>query len=207
CENDMSWVTDRWPGFWNTVNSASNNRTMITQRAKLRKLAFIQRPSWCEAPAPSTNCLPDCPATRPTQCRCARCPCQAGRVRFDEYSASFVNALGAAPPFPASTPWAPPARRRPLHNQAIPLQRHHGARQRPAKPAGRAIEGAGERFAHGFELAEFDRPLIADLGGRPPDQPQHDFSGHIAQTSGIECDRPRRRMRAEAVERGRHHGF
>ena len=40
----MTWVTDRWPGFWNTVNSASNNRTMIIQRAKLRKLrdlAFI----------------------------------------------------------------------------------------------------------------------------------------------------------------------
>src|SRR5262249_1158884 len=31
----------RWPGFWNRVNSASSKRTMITQRAKLRRLAFI----------------------------------------------------------------------------------------------------------------------------------------------------------------------
>ena len=34
----------RCPGFWNSVNSASSNRTMITQRAKLRRLAFIRRP-------------------------------------------------------------------------------------------------------------------------------------------------------------------
>ena len=31
-------------GFWNSVNSASSKRTIITQRAKLRRLAFIRRP-------------------------------------------------------------------------------------------------------------------------------------------------------------------
>jgi hypothetical protein len=29
------------PGFWNSVNSANSKRTMITHRAKLRRLAFI----------------------------------------------------------------------------------------------------------------------------------------------------------------------
>jgi hypothetical protein len=33
------------------VNSASSNKTMITHRAKLRKFAFIQQPSRCEAQA------------------------------------------------------------------------------------------------------------------------------------------------------------
>src|SRR5258705_1489913 len=49
----MSWEVVRCPGFWNRVNSASSSRTMITQRAKLRKLAFIPCPSWLpQAPQP-----------------------------------------------------------------------------------------------------------------------------------------------------------
>src|SRR4051794_26604468 len=42
----MSWDAVRWLGFWNSVNSASSSRTIMTQRAKLRRFAFIQRPSW-----------------------------------------------------------------------------------------------------------------------------------------------------------------
>src|SRR5215470_6060780 len=41
----MSCDVVRWPGFWNRVNSARSKRTMITQRAKLRRLAFIPCPS------------------------------------------------------------------------------------------------------------------------------------------------------------------
>jgi hypothetical protein len=37
----MSLDAVRCPGFWNNVNNARRRRTMITQRAKLRKLAFI----------------------------------------------------------------------------------------------------------------------------------------------------------------------
>src|SRR5262249_36330533 len=44
CENEMSCAVVRWPGFWNSVNSASKSKTMITHRAKLRRLAFIRRP-------------------------------------------------------------------------------------------------------------------------------------------------------------------
>src|SRR5258707_9429173 len=45
----------RCVGFWNSVNNANSNRTMITQRAKLRRLAFIWRPSW--PPDPPTVTL------------------------------------------------------------------------------------------------------------------------------------------------------
>src|SRR4029078_810951 len=44
CENEMSCAVVRCPGFWKSVNSASSNRTMITQSAKFRRLAFITRP-------------------------------------------------------------------------------------------------------------------------------------------------------------------
>ena len=40
----MSLLTGRWVGFWNSENSAKSNRTMITQRAKLRRFAFITEP-------------------------------------------------------------------------------------------------------------------------------------------------------------------
>src|SRR3974390_2865746 len=40
----MSCALVRCPGFWKSVNNANSNRTMITQRAKLRRLAFIRRP-------------------------------------------------------------------------------------------------------------------------------------------------------------------
>src|SRR5690242_6471273 len=40
----MSWEAVRWPGFWNKANSASRSRTVMTQRAKLRRLAFIPCP-------------------------------------------------------------------------------------------------------------------------------------------------------------------
>ena len=43
----MSCDEARWPGFWNSVNSASSSRTMMTQRAKLRRLAFIPRRLSC----------------------------------------------------------------------------------------------------------------------------------------------------------------
>ena len=44
CENEISCVAVRWPGFWNSVNRASRSRTMMTQSAKLRRLAFIRCP-------------------------------------------------------------------------------------------------------------------------------------------------------------------
>src|SRR5580692_8130397 len=52
CENEMSWEEARWPGFWNSVNNAKSNRTMMTQRAKLRRLAFIDFPSWSRESRP-----------------------------------------------------------------------------------------------------------------------------------------------------------
>ena len=42
----MSCEEARWPGFWNSVNSANSSKTIMTQRAKLRRLAFIDLPSW-----------------------------------------------------------------------------------------------------------------------------------------------------------------
>src|SRR5436190_8015790 len=54
-EKVMSVDAGRCPGFWNSVNSASSNRTIITHRAKLRRLAFIWRPSW--PPGPPTVTL------------------------------------------------------------------------------------------------------------------------------------------------------
>src|SRR5215831_11963851 len=48
----MSCEDTRWPGFWNSVNSANSNRTMMTQRAKLRRLAFIDLPSWSRGSRP-----------------------------------------------------------------------------------------------------------------------------------------------------------
>ena len=38
----MSLPPDRCPGFWNSVTSASTNRKMMTHKAKLRKLGFIE---------------------------------------------------------------------------------------------------------------------------------------------------------------------
>src|SRR4029078_11487286 len=48
----MSCEGARCPGFWNSVKSASSNRTMMTQRAKLRRLAFIDLPSWSRGSRP-----------------------------------------------------------------------------------------------------------------------------------------------------------
>src|SRR5437016_2618191 len=48
----MSCEEARWPGFWNSVNNANNSKTIITQRAKLRRLAFIDLPSWSRGSRP-----------------------------------------------------------------------------------------------------------------------------------------------------------
>src|SRR5437763_13040431 len=48
----MSCEDARWPGFWKSVNSANSNRTMMTQRAKFRRLAFIELPSWSRGSRP-----------------------------------------------------------------------------------------------------------------------------------------------------------
>src|SRR3954453_6968966 len=48
----MSCDDARCPGFWKSVNNASSNRTMMTQRAKLRRLAFIDLPSWSRGSRP-----------------------------------------------------------------------------------------------------------------------------------------------------------
>ena len=45
-ERDVRTVRALALGFWNSVNSASSSSTMMTQSAKLRRLAFILRPSW-----------------------------------------------------------------------------------------------------------------------------------------------------------------
>src|ERR1700704_539370 len=52
CENEMSCEDARWPGFWKSVNRANNSKTIITQRAKLRRLAFIDLPSWSRGSRP-----------------------------------------------------------------------------------------------------------------------------------------------------------
>src|SRR5271154_7312811 len=48
----MSCEDARWPGFWKSVNNASNSKTIMTQRAKLRRLAFIDFPSWSRGSRP-----------------------------------------------------------------------------------------------------------------------------------------------------------
>src|SRR3977135_1132845 len=48
----MSCEDARWPGFWKSVNSANNSKTIMTQRAKLRRLAFIDLPSWSRGSRP-----------------------------------------------------------------------------------------------------------------------------------------------------------
>src|SRR6476620_6002656 len=52
CENEMSCEDARWPGFWKSVNSANNSKTIMTQRAKFRRLAFIDLPSWSRGSRP-----------------------------------------------------------------------------------------------------------------------------------------------------------
>src|SRR5438034_5820318 len=42
-------------GFWKSVNSANSNRTIMTQRAKLRRLAFIDFPSWSRGSRPRSE--------------------------------------------------------------------------------------------------------------------------------------------------------
>src|SRR3984957_9227058 len=48
----MSCEDARWPGFWKSVNNANSSRTIMTQRAKLRRLAFIDLPSWSRGSRP-----------------------------------------------------------------------------------------------------------------------------------------------------------
>src|ERR1700712_2178969 len=48
----MSCEEARCPGFWKSVNKANNSKTIITQRAKLRRLAFIDLPSWSRGSRP-----------------------------------------------------------------------------------------------------------------------------------------------------------
>ena len=51
----MSEADVRVPGFWNSVNNASSNRTMITQRAKFRRFAFIPGPWYGRATRPAVG--------------------------------------------------------------------------------------------------------------------------------------------------------
>src|SRR6266568_7311179 len=52
CENEMSCEDARWPGFWKSVNNANSSKTIMTQRAKFRRLAFIDLPSWSRGSRP-----------------------------------------------------------------------------------------------------------------------------------------------------------
>src|SRR3954466_15738344 len=51
-EKAMSCEEARCPGFWKSVNNANSSKTMMTQRAKLRRLAFIDLPSWSRGSRP-----------------------------------------------------------------------------------------------------------------------------------------------------------
>src|SRR3954453_11903862 len=48
----MSCEEARCPGFWKSVNNANSSKTIMTQRAKLRRLAFIDLPSWSRGSRP-----------------------------------------------------------------------------------------------------------------------------------------------------------
>src|ERR1700749_672549 len=101
----MSCDELRGPGFWNSVNNANNNRTMITHRAKLRRLAFIDLPSWSRGSRPYVllgvlriECPSDLPRV-PTRESPDRPYCNLGAARLDAKgtTSDYLTHPGAIP--------------------------------------------------------------------------------------------------------------
>ena len=97
----MSDADVRVPGFWNSVNRASSNRTIITQRAKFRRFAFIPSP-YGPSGAPGGVCS-SCSRQRPRlsvgTSRFGRPFCQGNWPNMRHVYRRLVNeALGILPP-------------------------------------------------------------------------------------------------------------
>ncbi len=155
----MSCAVVRCPGFWNSVNSASSSRTIITQRAKLRRLAFIRRPYPPRSGAAAITLYAEnswqlhvCPAhnvgtARP---RLERARISYILARFRPFGSARVRRLVKS--FAA-------ARRRPFHRDlaaapASPSRRPGCAETR----AFAAFSGRIERRFQGFQLASSTGP-------------------------------------------------
>ena len=134
----MSCEEARWPGFWNSVNSASNSRTMMTQSAKLRRLAFIPIRLSCSGPVHAGSPAARLLATiqrRPDvyQCRSANATCQGKRPAQKHRNSAHSN--------PARPPCAEVA-----PNQLwLWLRPNRGGASRRLRRAARARRRAGRR--------------------------------------------------------------
>ena len=78
-------------------------------------------------------------------------------------------------------------RRCALHHDPVPIDAHHGARQRAPKPrldvalGAFLLGGSGQRF----QFAQFDRPFIPDLRDRAAEQTKGDFGRQAGKSTGL----------------------
>src|SRR3982074_872523 len=137
---------------------------MITQRAKLRKLAFIRvssvqvgvpakypLPGNTGIPAPNVGAVPH--SAKPNGRRPLILP-PRGESGFSGFPAGRAFRICRIP--------AIPARRGPFDGEPAGVKRTNGAGARGANPRGTGLRG-GERVRERFELAQLHRSLVAHL--------------------------------------------
>src|SRR5437763_11848852 len=176
----MSVDVVRWPGFWNRVNSASSSRTMITQSAKLRRLAFIRRPSARRNRRPVR--WPTRIATPATNVSFATPPAKGKGPQPGSLPDGDERSLL---PLPASS--AP--RRCLLDGKLRAVRRDHGSRQGPPQPDA-GFAGNEHRLEEIFELAELDRPLPPDPIEHASEDAQSDLGRQGRKATAIHDDFP-----------------
>ena len=194
----MSCAVVRWPGFWNSVNSASSKRTMITQRAKLRRLAFIPCPSAAvgRQPLRPLHCPQVKANSRPSrsQFRCRAAPCQGNLTRISSHSTAVWRRRACH-----IRPWlrlsatrrrsAAPGRARPRAGRG---QRHQRSRQGAAQPRRARALGAPALRAprsSASSLPSWTGPSSPTCAIARPSRRSATSAGQAGEFFGIEHDR------------------
>ena len=174
---------------------------MMTQRAKLRRLAFIprvfpDRRSW-HAGLPAARSAAMIADDSFSQCRSAVAPCQGNAAGEKAPRIRRILARSAAACRSCTAQlwvWLRPFRgaarrgRRALDRQPAAGAGDDGARQGAAKPHGGWRQRPRPRMKR-FELAEFDRPFVADPAMARPAAAARSRPA-IVQTVGRKRDRP-----------------
>ena len=157
---------------------------MITQRAKLRRLAFILSP--CPRPSGVRRLLRarkswrlHVPATR--QCRRQPAPCQGNPTRNQPIIRLFRKARCCGP---REKPALRRAGARSTVSRSPPRLTRAPARVRRSRELGLA-----QAVIKAFELGKLDRALVAGMGDGAAEEPQRHFGGQIRELRGRECDR------------------
>ena len=217
----MSCAVVRCPGFWNSVNSASSKRTMITQRAKLRRLAFILVSFAVGGPAALllVSCQQVKADSRPSrsQSRCRGARCQGNRLHFSHSTAVCdrprLPYLAVVKVADDQRRWSAPERARPRAGRqraspALPPTCAAAGRFRAASPP-RALVSVSQSAS---SLPSCDRPFIAALRDRTAEQPQCHLGGQTERifrhrrrsdrdrTTAL-CDSARRRNADRRLDR------